>query len=50
MDCIISFPDNDRKPPFSVISCPLEGQNYAIVAQNLAKATQKVNQYEKDTQ
>ena len=34
LDCVNTFSDNDRKPPFSVILWPLEGQNLANMAKN----------------
>ena len=38
-----TFSDNGRKPPFSVILCPLEGQNMANVAQKWTNSEHSPN-------
>ena len=39
LDCVDTFPENGRKPPFSVILWPLEGQNLG----NMAKSKSFLN-------
>ena len=45
MDWVISFPDNDRKPPFSVIFWPLVGLNLSKVVQKQIYSHKYMNTY-----